>query len=37
VEKILVARRVATKLLATENAVDAALADATELMTDRRN
>jgi hypothetical protein len=34
VEKILVARRVATKLFATENAVDAALADATDLMAD---
>jgi len=34
VEKILVARRVATKLLATEHAVDEAIADATELMSD---
>ena len=31
-EKVLVARRVATKLFATESAVDAALADATELV-----
>ncbi|MFI4935669.1 MAG: hypothetical protein ACHP7N_13685 [Caulobacterales bacterium] len=31
-EKVLVARRVATKLRATEAAVDAALAEATELM-----
>jgi hypothetical protein len=34
VEKILVVRRVATKLFATENAVDAALAEATEMMSD---
>jgi hypothetical protein len=34
VEKVLVARRVATKLRATETAVDAALAEATELMGD---
>ena len=33
-EKVLVARRVATKLRATETAVDAALAEATELMGD---
>jgi len=32
VDKVLVARRVATKLRATETAVDAALAEATELM-----
>ncbi len=31
-DKVLVARRVATKLRATEAAVDAALAEATELM-----
>jgi hypothetical protein len=31
---MLVVRRVATKLWATENAVDAALAEATEMMTD---
>jgi hypothetical protein len=32
VDKVLVARRVATKLRATEAAIDAALAEATELM-----
>jgi len=34
VEKVFVAQRVATKLFATENAVDAALAEASELMAD---
>jgi hypothetical protein len=34
VEKVLVCRRVATKLRGTEAAVDAALAEATELMGD---
>ena len=34
VDKVVVARRVATKLRATERAVDAALAEATELMGD---
>jgi hypothetical protein len=34
VEKAFVAQRVANKLFATENAVDAALAEATELMAD---
>lgn len=33
-EKAFVAQRVATKLFATEDSVDAALAQATELMTD---
>ena len=33
-EKVFVAQRVATKLFATENAVDAALAEASELMAD---
>lgn len=33
-EKAFVAQRVATKLFATENSVDAALAEATELMSD---
>ena len=33
-EKAFVAQRVANKLFATENAVDAALAEATELMAD---
>jgi hypothetical protein len=34
VEKILVARRVATKLFSTEKAVDAALVEATEFVTE---
>jgi hypothetical protein len=34
VEKVFVAQRVATKLFATENAVDVALAEASELMAD---
>jgi hypothetical protein len=34
VEKMLVARRVATKLFATESAVDEALAEATEMMSE---
>jgi hypothetical protein len=34
VEKVFVAQRVASKLFATENAVDAALAEASELMAD---
>jgi hypothetical protein len=34
VEKVFVAQRVATKLFATENAVDLALAEASELMAD---
>ena len=33
-EKVFVAQRVATKLFATENAVDLALAEASELMAD---
>lgn len=33
-DKVFVAQRVANKLFATENAVDAALAEATELMSD---
>ena len=33
-EKVFVAQRVASKLFATENAVDAALAEASELMAD---
>jgi hypothetical protein len=33
-QKVFVAQRVANKLFATENAVDAALAEATELMAD---
>jgi hypothetical protein len=34
VEKVFVAQRVATKLFATENAVDAAMMEAAELMAD---
>jgi hypothetical protein len=34
VEKVFVAQRVATKLFATENAVDAAMVEAAELMAD---
>jgi hypothetical protein len=33
-EKVFVAQRVATKLFATENAVDAAMSEAAELMSD---
>lgn len=33
-EKVFVAQRVASKLFATENAIDAALAEASELMAD---
>ena len=33
-EKVFVAQRVATKLFATENAVDAAMVEAAELMAD---
>jgi hypothetical protein len=34
VEKVFVAQRVATKLFATENAIDAAMVEAAELMAD---
>ncbi|WP_428151129.1 hypothetical protein [Caulobacter sp.] len=34
VEKVFVAQRIATKLFATENAVDAAMVEAAELMAD---